>query len=98
MSDFKAKMLQNWFWRGSVHNPLGSLQHSPVPLAEIKGTYPKGRGGEGKKRREEKGGMERERRGGGRGDPHVYRYNSSEQPMINTVQAHAQLIFYLSKM
>jgi len=66
MSDFKAKMHQIQFPLGLCPRPRwGSLQHSPRPLAVLKGPTSKGREEERGKRRGRKGkGGERERRGG----------------------------------
>ena len=79
MSDFKAKMHQNRFRLGLRPTP-GAYSAPPDPLAGFRGPTFKGRGyrkggegeregkaGEGKKRREDKGGKE-----GRGGDPRVY--------------------------
>ena len=60
MSHFKAKMPLSQFRLGLRPRPRwGSLQHSPDPLAEFKGTTSKGREG--------RGGVGREREGEGWG-------------------------------
>jgi len=47
MSDFKAKMYQIQFWLGLCPRlSWGSLQHSPDPLAALRGPTSKGRGGD----------------------------------------------------
>jgi len=69
MSDFKAKMYQIQFRLGLR---WGSLQHSPDPLAGLRGPTSKGMeregsGGEGEGREGEvRGGESREREGEGR--------------------------------
>jgi len=81
MSYFKAKMHQIQFRLGLCPRPRwGSLQHSPNPLAEFKGSTSKGReetGGQGRgkegRKREERG--KREGRGKRKGrDPLVLAY------------------------